>query len=146
MSEPKLEIWCDGACKGNPGPGGWGVYLKYGSHTKSICGGAKHTTNNQMELQAAIESLKALKLATELTIYTDSKYVVDGITKWVPSWQAKGWKTAAGTPVKNLQQWKDLHFYSLAHKIKWQWVKGHGDNPGNTMADSLANKGAEPFL
>lgn len=138
-----VVIYTDGACKGNPGPGGWGVYLKSGENEKELCGGAANTTNNRMELMAVIEALNALKRPCQVILYTDSNYVRQGITTWIHSWKAKGWKTADKKPVKNEDLWKTLDEAAKRHKVDWRWVKGHAGDPGNERADRLANKGVE---
>lgn len=139
----KLEIYTDGACRGNPGPGGWGALLMYGDERKEICGGEKETTNNRMELSAAIFALASLKRPCDLTLYTDSKYVMTGINEWIKGWKAKGWQTAAKKPVKNVDLWKQLDQETQRHTIKWVWVKGHAGNEGNEAADQLANRGID---
>ena len=139
----KVEIYTDGACRGNPGPGGWGALLMYGDSEKELCGGAPETTNNRMELTAAIEALRALKRPCELTLYTDSQYVRKGILEWIEGWKARGWKTAAKKPVKNDDLWKALDEQVSRHQIKWVWVKGHAGNIGNEKADALANRGID---
>ncbi|ARN75853.1 ribonuclease HI [Oceanicoccus sagamiensis] len=142
----QIEIFTDGACRGNPGPGGWGALIRLKgqpSTEKSLCGGAQNTTNNKMELQAAIEGLKALKEPCEVTLYTDSKYVLQGITEWLKGWKAKGWKTAAKKPVKNVEYWQALDEQVARHKISWQWVKGHSGHRENEIADQLANQGCD---
>jgi ribonuclease HI len=138
-----IIIYTDGACKGNPGPGGWGVLLKSGAVEKELFGGERETTNNRMEMMAVIEALKALKRPCQVTLHLDSKYVLQGITEWLPGWKAKGWKTAAKQPVKNVDLWQQLDALvnTGGHDIKWQWVKGHAGDPGNERADALANKG-----
>ena len=138
-----VEMYTDGACKGNPGPGGWGVYLKSGDTTKELFGGEKLTTNNRMEMMAVIEGLSALKRPCQVVMYVDSKYVLQGITEWVKGWKAKGWKTAAKQPVKNVDLWMRLDdlVANGGHKIEWRWVKGHAGDPGNERADGLANRG-----
>lgn len=138
-----MVIYTDGACKGNPGPGGWGVYLRSGAVEKDLCGGEAQTTNNRMELTAVIEALKALKKPCRLLIYMDSEYVRKGITEWLPGWKARGWKTAAKQPVKNVDLWQALDALVNAggHDIDWRWVKGHAGDPGNERADALANRG-----
>ncbi|MEM6710823.1 MAG: ribonuclease HI [Pseudomonadota bacterium] len=141
----RVEIWTDGACSGNPGPGGWGVILTYRGHEKELKGGASDTTNNRMELKAAIEALSALKRRSEVTLYTDSSYVKDGITQWLPGWKARGWKTAAKKPVKNKDLWEALDAQIQSHEVTWQWVKGHAGDPMNERADELARAGMEPF-
>ncbi len=139
----QVVIYTDGACKGNPGPGGWGVYLRSGAVEKDLCGGEAQTTNNRMELTAVIEALKALKKPCRLLIYMDSEYVRKGITEWLPGWKARGWKTAAKQPVKNVDLWQALDALVNAggHDIDWRWVKGHAGDPGNERADALANRG-----
>lgn len=139
----QIEIYTDGACRGNPGPGGWGALLIYGDERKEICGGEKETTNNRMELSAAIHALAALKRPCELTLYTDSKYVMTGIQQWIKGWKAKGWRTASKKPVKNVDLWQELDQLTQKHKIHWVWVKGHAGNDGNETADRLANRGID---
>ncbi|HLU91429.1 MAG TPA: ribonuclease HI [Pedomonas sp.] len=142
MSEkPSVEIFTDGACSGNPGPGGWGAILRSGGHTKEIHGGEAHTTNNRMELMAAIEALRALKRPCHVILTTDSVYVRDGITKWMFNWQRNGWKTAAKKPVKNAELWQALQEAARIHQIEWKWVKGHSGHPENERADELARLG-----
>lgn len=141
----KLVIYTDGACSGNPGPGGWGAILRYDSNEKELNGGAAETTNNQMELKAAIESLNVLKQTCEIDLYTDSVYVRDGIMKWITGWKRNGWKTAAKKPVKNVELWKELDEACKRHNITWHWVKGHAGHPDNERADELARAGMEPF-
>lgn len=138
-------IYTDGACKGNPGPGGWGALLSQGSHEKEIFGGELGTTNNRMELTAVIEALTSLTRPCQVTLYLDSEYVRKGITEWIRGWKARGWKTAAKAPVKNVDLWQrlDVLVASSGHKIDWRWVKGHSGDPGNERADALANKGVE---
>lgn len=136
----RIYIYTDGACKGNPGPGGWGALLKYKEHKKEINGFSKNTTNNIMELTAVIESLLIIKQKSNITIITDSNYVKDGITKWIANWKNKGWKTSNKKPVKNKDLWKKLDDLSNNHNIKWEWVRGHTGNPGNERADQLANE------
>ena len=135
----EVVIYTDGACKGNPGPGGWGVVLRYGDVQKTLHGGERETTNNRMELQAAIEGLKALKRTCNVELYTDSQYVRKGITEWMTGWKRNGWKTAAKKPVKNAELWRELDEQVARHSINWHWVKGHAGNPGNELADELAN-------
>lgn len=139
----QVEIYTDGACRGNPGPGGWGALLIYGATEKEIYGGESNTTNNRMELSAAIEALKTLKRPCELTLYTDSQYVRKGILEWIVGWKARNWKTAAKKPVKNEDLWRALDEQVQRHQIKWVWVKGHAGNVGNEKADELANRGID---
>ena len=136
-----ITIYTDGACKGNPGPGGWGAWLSTGSHEKELWGGEALTTNNRMELTAVIEALSALKRPSEVVIYTDSQYVRQGITTWIHNWKQRGWKTADHKPVKNVDLWQRLDALAAAHKVEWRWVRGHDGDPGNERADSLANRG-----
>jgi ribonuclease HI len=138
-----IEIYTDGACRGNPGPGGWGVLLIAGEHRKTMHGGELETTNNRMELTAAIEALNALRGRSRVTLYTDSKYVMDGIREWMPNWKKRGWKTAAKKPVKNQDLWQALDAAVERHEVDWQWVKGHAGHPGNEAADALANRGID---
>lgn len=135
----------DGACSGNPGPGGWGAVLQYGERTKTLCGGAPLATNNQMELTAAIEGLNALTRSCVVELHTDSTYVKDGLTKWIHGWKRNGWKTADKKPVKNTELWQALEAAVSRHQINWHWVKGHNGDPMNEMADQLANQGMAPF-
>ena len=137
----QIDIYTDGACKGNPGPGGWGALLRSGVHEKEIFGGERHTTNNRMEITAVIESLKLVKKKSKVCIYTDSTYVKDGISSWIKQWKINGWKTAAKKPVKNEELWKELDLLVSQHQIEWVWVKGHAGDEGNERADALANKG-----
>lgn len=139
----KVEAFTDGACRGNPGPGGWGVLLRFGGHEKELSGGEAHTTNNRMELSAAIEALRALSETCNVTLTTDSTYVRDGITQWVSKWKANGWKTAAKKPVKNQDLWMALEEQCQRHAVDWQWVKGHAGHPENERADQLANAGID---
>jgi ribonuclease HI len=134
-------IYTDGACSGNPGPGGWGAVLRYGGHLKEIHGGDRSTTNNRMELMAAIQALEALKRPSTVQLYTDSRYLLDGITKWLPGWERNGWKTASRQPVKNVDLWRRLVEAKQQHKVSWHWVKGHEGDPGNERADELARLG-----
>ena len=136
-----IEIYSDGACKGNPGRGGWGALLNSGIHRKELFGGEMETTNNRMELTAVIESLKALKKPSEVRIYTDSQYVKKGVQEWMVGWKARGWRTADKKPVKNVDLWQTLEPLLAQHDIEWRWVKGHSGNPGNERADELANMG-----
>ncbi len=139
----KVEIYTDGACRGNPGPGGWGALLIADERRKTLHGGDPETTNNRMELTAAIEALNSLNCRAQVTLYTDSKYVMDGIREWMPNWKQRGWKTAARKPVKNQDLWQALDAAVERHEIDWQWVKGHNGNPGNEAADELANRGID---
>jgi ribonuclease HI len=139
----QLEIFTDGACKGNPGPGGWGAVIRYDKHEKEISGGNPDTTNNRMELSAAIEALKILIEPCHVKLYTDSKYVLDGITKWIHSWQRNGWKNASKQPVRNSDLWHDLIEAVARHQVEWIWVKGHNGHPENERADRLASDAAE---
>jgi ribonuclease HI len=139
--KPHVTIYTDGACSGNPGPGGWGAILIAGDHCKELWGGMRETTNNQMELTAAIEGLDALKFPSIVDLHTDSTYVRDGITKWIHGWKRNGWKTAAKKPVKNADLWKKLDEAQKRHEIKWHWVKGHAGHPENERADELARQG-----
>ena len=133
-----VEIFTDGACRGNPGPGGWGAILQFKHEEKELSGGVQETTNNRMELQAAIEGLRALKRPMRVAIHTDSTYVKDGITKWIVNWKRNGWKTAAKKPVKNIDLWQALDDALSGHDVEWYWVKGHAGHPGNERADALA--------
>ena len=142
MSEP-VVIYTDGACRGNPGPGGWGALLRHGENTRELCGGEANTTNNRMQLMAAIEALNALKRACRVELHTDSNYVRQGITSWMHNWKRNGWKTAAKKPVKNDDLWRALDEATLRHDIEWHWVKGHSGDPGNEAADALANRGID---
>ena len=134
----KVEIFTDGACKGNPGPGGWGVVIRSGAHEKELSGGDAVTTNNRMELTAAIEGLNALTRPCRVKLMTDSRYVMDGLTKWIHGWRKNGWKTADKKPVKNAELWQELVTASEPHRIEWHWVKGHSGHPENDRADALA--------
>ncbi|WP_066565667.1 ribonuclease HI [Snodgrassella sp. CFCC 13594] len=142
MNKPKVTLYTDGACKGNPGIGGWGALLKYGEHEKALFGGNPDTTNNRMELMAVIEGLRTLKRPCIIDIYTDSKYVMQGMSEWLVGWKARGWKTANKQPVKNVDLWQALDTEAGKHEIKWHWVKGHAGHDGNERADALANQGA----
>ncbi len=137
----KVELFTDGACKGNPGPGGWGVLLRYRGHEKELFGGEADTTNNRMELTAVIEGLAALKRSCRVMVYTDSQYVHKGICEWLSGWKARGWKTAAKAPVKNVDLWQRLDAEVARHDVDWRWVKGHAGHPENERADQLANLG-----
>ncbi len=139
---PKVEIATDGACKGNPGPGGWGVLLRAGTTEKELSGGESPTTNNRMELMAAIRGLEALKRPAHVKLSTDSRYVIDGLTKWIKGWQRNGWKTADRKPVKNADLWQELLAAAAPHRIDWIWVKGHAGHPDNERADKLASDAA----
>ena len=140
-----VEIFTDGACKGNPGPGGWGAILRSGKHEKELYGGEPHTTNNRMEMTAAIEALNALNQRCKVTLTTDSEYLRKGITEWLAGWKRKGWKTASRQPVKNADLWQLLDQLVSKHEIDWKWVKGHSGHPENERADQLANRGVEEF-
>jgi len=135
---PGVEIFTDGACRGNPGPGGWGTILRYGEIEKELSGGEKQTTNNRMELMAAIAGLEALKRPCRVKLYTDSQYVLGGITQWLAGWKARNWRTADKKPVKNVDLWQRLDAAALPHRIEWIWVKGHAGHPENERADALA--------
>ena len=136
-------IYTDGACRGNPGPGGWGVLIEYGESSKQLYGGDSSTTNNKMELTAAIMALKEIKEPCEIILYTDSKYVLQGIEEWIHNWKKRGWRGANKKPVKNIDLWKELDELRDEHNIKWNWVKGHSGDPGNETADMLANRGID---
>ena len=141
-----VEIFTDGACSGNPGPGGWGAILRSGGHEKELNGGEEHTTNNRMELMAAISALEALKKPSHVDLHTDSEYVKNGITKWIHGWKRNGWRTADKKPVKNVELWQRLELALEHHEVKWHWVKGHAGHPENERADQLARDGMKPFL
>jgi ribonuclease HI len=141
-----VEAFTDGACRGNPGPGGWGVVLRAGGRVKELSGGDPATTNNRMELRAAIEALTALKKPCRVDLYTDSVYVRSGITEWLPAWRARGWKTADKKPVKNKDLWEALAAAAERHEVSWHWVKGHAGHPENERADELANEGLDAML
>ncbi|MBQ9260420.1 MAG: ribonuclease HI [Neisseriaceae bacterium] len=147
MNDKTVHIFTDGACKGNPGVGGWGVLLRYGEHSKELCGGVEQTTNNQMELTAVIKGLEALKknFSGSVIVYTDSQYVQKGISEWIFNWKKNGWKTAAKKPVANAELWQQLDTLSAQFNIQWQWVKGHNGNMNNETADKLANLGIKNF-
>ena len=136
-----VRMYTDGACKGNPGPGGWGVLLRWGGHEKELWGGATLTTNNRMELQAVIEGLKALRRTAPVEVYTDSQYVRQGITEWIVQWKRRGWMTADRRPVKNAELWRELDALAGEHHVRWHWVRGHAGHPENERADALANRG-----
>lgn len=142
----KVEIYTDGACRGNPGPGGWAALLVCGSERKEVTGSEAATTNNRMELSAAIGGLNALKRRCAVTLYTDSKYVLQGVTEWLPNWKARGWRTAAKEPVKNQDLWQLLDTAAAAQDIQWQWVKGHSGHEGNEYVDQLANRAIDQML
>jgi ribonuclease HI len=138
-----VEIWTDGACKGNPGPGGWGALLRYGTHEKELFGGERDTTNNRMELMAVIEALASLKERCDVIVHTDSQYVKNGIQEWMPNWIRRGWRTSDNKPVKNVDLWKRLSAEAARHHVHWRWVRGHAGDPHNERADELANRGVE---
>ena len=138
----EVLVYTDGACRGNPGPGGWGAWLRSGAHEIELFGGEKLTTNNRMELTAVIRALEALKRGCSVEVYTDSEYVKNGITAWLPSWKRRGWKTADGKPVKNVDLWQALEAAAAAHDVRWHWVRGHAGHKENERADALANRGA----
>ena len=141
-----VVIYTDGACRGNPGPGGWGLILNFKGIEKELFGAEKHTKNNRMELMAVIKALEALKQPCDIKLFSDSSYVLKGITDWMPNWKQRGWKTAAKAPVKNEDLWRRLDALIYDHKIEWCWVKGHSGNAGNERADQLANKGIDTLL
>ena len=143
MTLPQVEIYTDGACKGNPGPGGWGALLVAGKHRKEMFGGEANTTNNRMELLAVIRALEALNKPCRVVLHTDSQYVQKGISEWIHGWKARGWKTAAKEPVKNADLWQTLDAVAQKHEIDWRWVKGHAGHDGNEAADELANRGVQ---
>ena len=136
-------MYTDGACKGNPGPGGWGVWMKAGEHERELFGGEPLTTNNRMELTAVIEGLSVLKRQCHVKLYTDSEYVRNGITTWIHGWRKRDWKTADRKPVKNIDLWQQLDALNASHQVEWHWVRGHAGDPGNERADDLANRGVE---
>jgi ribonuclease HI len=146
MSMESVEIFTDGACKGNPGPGGWGALLLASGKEKEMFGGELKTTNNRMELKAVIEALQALKRPCEIIVHTDSQYVQKGISEWIHGWKMRGWKTAAKEPVKNADLWQALDAAQAQHRIQWRWVKGHAGHPGNERADDLANRGVAAVM
>jgi ribonuclease HI len=141
-----IEIWTDGACRGNPGPGGWGALLRSGAHVREMHGGERDTTNNRMELTAVIEALGAVKRASRIIVHTDSQYVRLGITEWMAQWKRRGWKTSDNKPVKNQELWQRLAEMAAAHHVDWRWVKGHAGDAGNERADALANQGVDEVL
>jgi ribonuclease HI len=136
-----VHIWTDGACKGNPGPGGWGALLRHGRSEKELHGGEPETTNNRMELRAVIEALSALTRSCQVVVHTDSQYVQKGMSEWLPGWKRRGWRTADKKPVKNADLWQQLDALVARHEVSWQWVRGHAGDPGNERADQLANLG-----
>ena len=138
-----VEIWTDGACRGNPGPGGWGVVLRAAGKEKQMCGGERETTNNRMELTAAIQGLSALKRPCRVNLTTDSQYVMKGIQEWLPNWKKRGWRTAGGGAVKNVDLWQQLDAACQPHQVHWFWVRGHVGHPENELADQLANRGID---
>nr|WP_218964676.1 ribonuclease HI [Snodgrassella alvi] len=143
MNMSEVTLYTDGACKGNPGVGGWGAFLQSGHHSKELFGGEANTTNNRMELTAVIQGLAALKRPCIVNIYTDSQYVKKGMQEWIHNWKARGWKTAANQPVKNVELWQALDAEVNKHQVHWHWVKGHAGHSGNEKADELANRGVE---
>lgn len=143
MSSSVVEMFTDGACRGNPGPGGWGVLLRYNEAEKTLWGGEPETTNNRMELMAAIEGLKSLSRPCGVNLTTDSQYVRKGITEWIHNWKKNNWRTAAKKPVKNADLWRELDELVAKHRVTWHWVKGHSGHPENEMADALANRGID---
>jgi ribonuclease HI len=145
VSRERVEIWSDGACSGNPGPGGWGVVMAWNGHRKELKGGAADTTNNRMELTAAIEALSALKGPSAVDLHTDSQYLRGGVTGWIRSWKKNGWRTADRKPVKNVDLWQKLDDLAARHDVRWHWVKGHAGHDGNERADELAREGMKPF-
>ncbi len=138
-----VTIFTDGACSGNPGPGGWGAILTAGGHEREICGGEPHTTNNRMEMMAALRALEALKRPCRVELHTDSQYLRQGVTEWLAGWKARGWKTADKKPVKNEDLWRELDLARQRHEVAWRWVKGHAGHPMNERADALARKGLQ---
>lgn len=146
MSGDIVDLYTDGACSGNPGPGGWGVLLLYKENEKELCGGEPATTNNRMELMAAIQGLESLKRDMKVRVHTDSNYVKDGITKWIHGWKKNGWKNAKKEPVKNAELWQRLEKAIERHDVSWHWVKGHSGHPENERADALARQGMAPYL
>jgi ribonuclease HI len=143
IKDETVDMYSDGACKGNPGLGGWGVLMRFGDHEKELCGGVPDTTNNRMELTAVIEGLRGLKRACRVRVHTDSQYVQKGIQEWLVNWKRKGWKTSTGQPVKNRDLWEALDRLASEHHVEWHWVRGHAGHEGNERADALANRGVE---
>ncbi len=143
MNSSQVEIWTDGACKGNPGLGGWGALLRQGQHEKTLYGGEPNTTNNRMELMAVIQALKALKRPCDVIVHTDSQYVQKGMSEWLANWKRRGWRTADKKPVKNADLWQELDLLVAQHELTWRWVRGHAGDPGNERADQLANLGVD---
>lgn len=141
----RVIIYTDGACSGNPGPGGWGAWMRYADKQRDLCGGEAATTNNRMEMRAAIEALDALKRSCAVDLYTDSTYLRQGVTQWMANWKRKNWRTAAGKPVKNQDLWQALDVAAAKHEVTWHWVKGHSGDVGNERADELARQGMEPY-
>ncbi|MCX7961681.1 MAG: ribonuclease HI [Burkholderiales bacterium] len=146
MREPEVEIWADGACRGNPGPGGWGVVLRARGREKALWGAERETTNNRMELRAVIEGLAALKRPSRVRVYTDSQYVQKGITEWIHDWKRRGWRTASRQPVRNAELWRALEALARAHEVEWRWVRGHAGEALNERADALANRAIDELL
>ncbi|SNS49273.1 ribonuclease HI [Micrococcales bacterium KH10] len=140
-NQAPVHMWTDGACKGNPGPGGWGVHIEWGAHIKDLWGGDEQTTNNQMELLAVVKGLRALTRPCTVVVHVDSRYVMNGIQDWIHNWKRNGWRTAGRKPVKNAELWQELDAEIARHDVSWQWVKGHAGDPGNERADELANRG-----
>jgi ribonuclease HI len=146
VAPSEVQIYADGACRGNPGPGGWGAWLRSAGHEKELFGGEPRTTNNRMELTAVIEALASLKRRCRVQLFTDSAYVKNGITSWIHDWKARGWRTADKKPVKNIDLWQRLDALRAAHEVHWHWVRGHAGDPGNERADALANRGVDQVL
>jgi ribonuclease HI len=145
LTKPRAEIWSDGACSGNPGPGGWGAILEWNGHRKELKGGEANTTNNRMELTAAIHALSALKAPSAVDFHTDSQYLRGGVTGWIKGWKRNGWRTSDRKPVKNIDLWQKLDALAAQHDVKWHWVKGHSGHDENERADELAREGMKPF-
>lgn len=143
MNKNHVEVYTDGACRGNPGPGGWGALLRFGDHEKELFGGEANTTNNRMELMAAIQALESLTRPCQVRLTTDSEYVKNGITQWLPKWKQRGWRTASKTPVKNADLWQRLEAAAKRHEVQWHWVRGHSGHDENERADALANRGID---